>query len=79
MALNEYVVDINGLPHTMQLSEQDAKRFGDAATPANKAEKPAAKSHTPQNKAKTPAANKAEKPAAPAPDADDASDPGASE
>lgn len=38
MALKEYVVGINGIPHTMRLNDADAKRYGDAAKPVNKAE-----------------------------------------
>lgn len=38
MALKEYSVDINGIEHTMRLSESDAKRYGEAAKPANKVE-----------------------------------------
>ena len=39
--LKEYTVAINGIEHTLQLSPEDAKRYGDAArvkrAPANKA------------------------------------------
>lgn len=80
MALKEYSVDINGIEHTMRLSESDAKRYGEAAKPVNKAEaKSGSKGRIPQNKESKPV-NKAEaktqdKTAA----ADGASDPGASE
>lgn len=43
MTVKEYTVEINGLPHTMQLSDEDAKRLGVAET----------KSRAPQNKART--------------------------
>ena len=45
-----YAVDIGGLPHTMRLSAEDAKRYGDMAVevkstePKNKSRKPADKS-----------------------------------
>jgi hypothetical protein len=29
--LSEYTVEINGIEHTMQLDEETAKRYGDAA------------------------------------------------
>lgn len=51
MTLNEYEVEINGLPHTIQLNDEDAARLGlqvpeqKARTPKNKAAKPAVKSH----------------------------------
>lgn len=50
--LSEYTVEINGIEHTLQLDEEAAKRYGDAAkavsakaqkAPANKAAKPADK------------------------------------
>lgn len=48
--LKEYTVDIAGIPHTVQLSEEDAKRQG--AKPAEtKAAAPANKARTAQNKA----------------------------
>ena len=47
--LKEYTVTIGGVEHTMQLSDEDAKRYGDAAT--------AAKSSTASNKSAT-ASNK---------------------
>ena len=69
MALKEYEIEINGLPHTVQLDEEGAKALGLTKTNAEKpiAEKAA---RTPRNKARKPAANKT---------ADTASDPGASE
>ena len=50
-ATSEYEVTINGLPHTMQLTEADAARYGDAARLVTKGE------GAPANKART-AANK---------------------
>lgn len=50
MTLNEYEVEINGLPHTIQLTDEDAARLGlsvpeqKARVPKNKAAKPAVKS-----------------------------------
>lgn len=46
--MREYTVMINGLPHTMQLDDDDAKRYAaqpvtKQATPSNKARKPADK------------------------------------
>lgn len=73
MALKEYDIEIAGLPHTVQLDEEGAKRLGLAAKDV-KSEKPAAKAKAaPKNKARTPR-NKAA-----APVADTASDPGASD
>lgn len=31
--LKEYTVVIGGVEHTLQLSDEDAQRYGDAATP----------------------------------------------
>ena len=51
-----YTVTIGGLPHTMSLSADDAKRYGDRAVevkrtePQNKSRKPADKSATPGSK-----------------------------
>jgi len=50
--MNEYEIEINGIPHTVLLSDEDAKKYGDGAKPvsekakraANKARKPANKS-----------------------------------
>jgi hypothetical protein len=47
--LKEYTVIIGGVEHTLQLSDEDAKRYGDAATPV--------KSSTASNKSST-ASNK---------------------
>lgn len=47
MALKEYDVTINGITHTLQLSEEDAKQWKDkklhkaAEAPANKSAAPA--------------------------------------
>ena len=43
-----YTVSINGIDHTVQLSEQDAKRLG--AVEVKEAAKPANKQVTPRNK-----------------------------
>lgn len=43
-----YTVSINGIDHTVQLSEQDAKRLG--AVEVMEAVKPANKQATPRNK-----------------------------
>ena len=59
--LKLYTVDIGGHPHTMRLSDEDAKRYGDkavevkaaevkAAEPKNKSRKPANKSATASKK-----------------------------
>ena len=32
--LSLYVVTVNDVPHTVQLSAEDAERYGDAAVPA---------------------------------------------
>lgn len=46
---SEYTVDINGVEHTMLLTEEDAKRYGDSATKA-KAKAPANKSSSASSK-----------------------------
>lgn len=38
--MDEYIVTINGIEHTMLLSAEDAERYGDSA---KKADKPATK------------------------------------
>ena len=50
--MREYVVEINGLPHTLQLSDEDAKAYGDRAKPvqSKQAEKPANKARTASDK-----------------------------
>lgn len=49
--MNEYVVTINGLEHSMLLSDADAKRYGDAA---KRVESPVEdKRRKPSNKART--------------------------
>lgn len=45
--LSEYEVEINGIPTTLQLSAEDAERYGDAA------KKVSAKSRAASNKART--------------------------
>lgn len=46
----EYTVLINGLEHTMMLTAEDAKGYGDNATPKAKAKPASGKSRTPENK-----------------------------
>ena len=71
MGLKEYNVVVGNTPTTMQLSDEDAERFGvtekdlvkaekPAAKPATSTPtaKPAAKARTPRNKAVEPAENK---------------------
>lgn len=41
--LKEYTVSINGIPHTMLLSDEDAKARGVFKEPKSKAEKPKSK------------------------------------
>jgi hypothetical protein len=58
-----YNVEINGVPTTLLLSDEDAKERGLKSSDVVKPEaKPEAdtKSHTPANKARTPAAKRAE-------------------
>lgn len=49
--MKEYTVTIGGIEHTMQLTAEDAKRYGDNAVEKKAAEAPA-------NKARTRTANK---------------------
>jgi len=53
--MDEYVVDINGLPHTMQLSPEDADRLGARASRVDRTPEP--KKASPANKSRS-AANK---------------------
>lgn len=46
--MREYEVTIGGLPHTLQLDDADAARYGDAARPVEAKQAPA-----PKNKART--------------------------
>lgn len=49
--MNEYEIEINGIKHTVLLSDEDAKKYGDAAAPvAEKAKAPGNKSRKPANK-----------------------------
>lgn len=50
--MKEYKVVIGGVEHTMQLSDEDAKRYGDDATPVGtkQASAPANKSRTASKK-----------------------------
>lgn len=53
--MKEYQVDINGVEHTFQYSDEDAKRLGlkaGGAADAKQADAPANKARKPQNKAK---------------------------
>lgn len=43
-----YTVTIGGVEHTVQLSDEDAKRYGDAATPVSTKE-----AEAPKNKARS--------------------------
>lgn len=51
--MKQYVVTIGGIEHTMQLSDEDAARYGDAVKPVSTKQAPAAK-----NKARSTAKNK---------------------
>lgn len=48
--MQEYTVVIAGQEHTLQLSDEDAKRYGDAAKPVQKGASAQTKSRTPQDK-----------------------------
>lgn len=48
--MKTYEVDINGISHTLQLSDEDAKRYGKAAVEV--------KAAVPKNKAAQPSSNK---------------------
>ena len=48
--LNEYEVEINGIPHTFQLDADEAKRLGDKAVEVKRG-KAEDKSRRPANKA----------------------------
>lgn len=51
MSLKDYEVEVNGVKTTLRLSDADAKARGlDTKTEAKKAEAPANKSRTAQNK-----------------------------
>lgn len=76
MGIKIVEVEINGLPHTVQVNDDDKNAATLAAQIVAKAKPATNKARTPRNKAAKPAANKT----APAPVAvEDASDPGASE
>lgn len=45
--LSEYTVKVNGIEHTMMLTAEDAKRYGDDATKGGKS---STKKSTPPNK-----------------------------
>lgn len=47
----EYTVTIGGLPHTMLLDADDARRLGDQAVEVKEAVPPANKARAPRNKA----------------------------
>lgn len=47
--MKEYTVTIGGIDHTVQLSDEDAKRYGDAAK-VKQADKPANKARSAQGK-----------------------------
>ena len=77
MAIKEIEIEIDGIPHTVQVNDADTnaaplgERF--AARSGAKAKEPENKARTPKNKAAKPAATKSD------PKVEDASDPGASE
>lgn len=49
--MKEYEVQINGMTHTVQLSDEDAEQYGKDAKPVTKqAKAPANKSRTADNK-----------------------------
>lgn len=50
--MREYVVMIGGLPHTMQLSDEDAAREGAVPVQNKQAEPPKNKARKPRNKAR---------------------------
>lgn len=47
--MKSYTVEIGGVQHTLQLSDEDAKRYGDRAVAVKQAE-PSNKSRQPANK-----------------------------
>lgn len=51
--MREYEIDINGIPHTVNLSDADAARYGDRARPVETKRAPESKNkaRTPNNKA----------------------------
>jgi hypothetical protein len=50
--MNEYEIEIAGIKHTVLLSDEAAKKYGDAAKPVSeKTKTPANKSRKPANKA----------------------------
>jgi hypothetical protein len=53
MALKKYEVTIGGLPHTVELDEEDAKRYRTAKPLEKKAAAPANKQAKPANKSKS--------------------------
>ena len=52
-----YVVNIAGVDHTLLLTAESAKRYGDRAKLSEKASSPANKSRTPENKSGSGKAN----------------------
>lgn len=48
--MKEYEVTINGIVHTMQLTAEDAERYGEDAVEVKGGSKPANKSRTADNK-----------------------------
>lgn len=51
MSVSEYELQVAGIPHTFQLSAEDAKRLGaKAVTPSNKSVTPANKAGKAENK-----------------------------
>jgi hypothetical protein len=50
--MREYVIQIGGLPHTVQLDDDEAKRLGATPAESKAAPEPKDKARTPKNKAK---------------------------
>lgn len=52
--MNEYTIQIGGIPHTVLLSDKDAEKYGDGAVPVKAAKAPANKGRSTRSKAKVP-------------------------
>jgi hypothetical protein len=52
MALKKYVLRVDGKESTVLLSDEDAERYGDAATPVDAQSTEGTKKREPQNKAR---------------------------
>lgn len=51
--MDEYVVTINGVEHTMMLSQEDAERYGDNAKKSSSSSTAKSKASAPSNKARS--------------------------